>query len=426
MPPKKSVRSQTRRKNQTRDGTNKRRQPATQQQRNQNERRPIAAHDPETEAERRNEGIPQEAIENESGDSNVVPPVNIAEVMVRQTQLLEVISREQQSNHGNSSRMTEFMKLRPPVYDSADDDPLAADDWLKTITKKLDLVAVSDQEKVMLSTHQLIGAAGEWWDNYKETITELDDITWDGFQRAFREYHIPEGVMDIKADEFRTLKQESMTVNEYIRKFMKLARYAPDEVNTDQKKQNRFKKGLNHTLRILLAAHIYPDFNTLMNQAIILEGALIDQEKDEGHKSLPYEPKGKNEQESPQQRDPRNQKATQYHTPGARQQQSTQPYGNQSTTGQSRGNPHVPRPSNKVRACYHCKEPGHMIASCPYYKQGPLIPASARANNTVSSMGQGTSQTSKKRRRNRSFGQERISHDRFVAEYPGAATEDKE
>ena len=62
-----------------------------------------------------------------------------------------------------------------------------------------------------------------------------------------------------------------MIVNQYIQKFMKLARYAPDDVNTDKKKQRCFRKGLNAALREQIITHIYPDFNTLMNRTILLE-----------------------------------------------------------------------------------------------------------------------------------------------------------
>ena len=43
---------------------------------------------------------------------------------------------------------------------------------------------------------------------------------------------------------------------------MELARYAPEEVDDDEKKQDMFKKGLNPELRTLLTPQIYPDFNT--------------------------------------------------------------------------------------------------------------------------------------------------------------------
>ena len=67
---------------------------------------------------------------------------------------------------------------------------------------------------------------------------------------------------------------------------MKLARYAPEEVNDDEKKQDMFKKGLNPKLRTLLTPQIYPDFNTLMNKAILTERAKIEERKDNKRKFL--------------------------------------------------------------------------------------------------------------------------------------------
>ena len=92
--------------------------------------------------------------------------------------------------------------------------------------------------------------------------------------------------MKRKADEFRALQQGSMTVEEYTHQFMELARYAPEEVNDDEKKQDMFKKGLNPELRTLLTPQIYPDFNTLMNKAILTERAKVDERKDNKHKFL--------------------------------------------------------------------------------------------------------------------------------------------
>ena len=51
-----------------------------------------------------------------------------------------------------------------------------------------------------------------------------------------------------------------MSVEEYTHQFMELARYAPEEVNDDEKKQDMFKKVLNPELRTLLTPQIYPDF----------------------------------------------------------------------------------------------------------------------------------------------------------------------
>ena len=77
--------------------------------------------------------------------------------------------------------------------------------------------------------------------------------------------------MKRKADEFRELQQRNKSVEEYTHQFMELARYAPEEVDHDEKKQVMFKKRMSLELRTLLTPQIYPDFNTLMNVAIITE-----------------------------------------------------------------------------------------------------------------------------------------------------------
>jgi len=127
------------------------------------------------------------------------------------------------------------------------------------------------KKKVILATHQLVGATGEWWENYQDAVNEPEAITWQEFMEEFREYHIPEGIMEIKAEEFRSLRQGPMTVNQYIMKFMKLAQYASEDVNSDKKKQRSFRRGLNASLREQMVTHIYLDFNTLINRTILLE-----------------------------------------------------------------------------------------------------------------------------------------------------------
>ena len=68
--------------------------------------------------------------------------------------------------------------------------------------------------------------------------------TWNEFKAAFREAHIPDGVMVIKQQQFLALKQGKKTVTEYLHKFNSLARYAPDDVSTDAYRQSHFINGL--------------------------------------------------------------------------------------------------------------------------------------------------------------------------------------
>jgi hypothetical protein len=148
-----------------------------------------------------------------------------------------------------------------------------------------------------LATHQLVGATGEWWENYQDAVDEPEAITWEEFKESFRNYHIPEGVMEMKVEEFRSLKQGAMTVNQYIRKFMKLSRYAPEDVDTDKKKRICFRRGLNSQLRIQVVGHTYPDFNTMMNQTLLIEAEHL---KAEGERKRKFNKMSARQQERTQ------------------------------------------------------------------------------------------------------------------------------
>ena len=71
---------------------------------------------------------------------------------------------------------------------------------------------------------------------------KVPTITWQEFRENFRSYHIPEGLIELKQEEFRALKQGSMSVAEYHDKFAQLSRYAPNEVADDANKQHRFSR----------------------------------------------------------------------------------------------------------------------------------------------------------------------------------------
>jgi hypothetical protein len=78
-------------------------------------------------------------------------------------------------------------------------------------------------------------------------------------------------VKKLKQKEFLTLKQDNMTVSEYLDEFTHLSRYAPDEVNTYAKRQERFLDGLIGPLNYHLQSHPFLNFQMLLNKAIGLE-----------------------------------------------------------------------------------------------------------------------------------------------------------
>ena len=128
----------------------------------------------------------------------------------------------------------------------------------------------NDREKVLYGPRQLRGAAQSWWESYLATHANPEAITWEEFRDNFRCYHVPEGLM-IARKEFIALKQGPLSVSEYRDKFLQLSRYAPEDVNTDAKRQYRFLRGLVDPLHYQLMNHTFPTFQHLIDRAIMIE-----------------------------------------------------------------------------------------------------------------------------------------------------------
>jgi hypothetical protein len=53
-------------------------------------------------------------------------------------------------------RLGEFWRTKPPTFSQAM-EPMDADDWLKSVEEKLQVVQCDNHKKVLLASHQLSG-----------------------------------------------------------------------------------------------------------------------------------------------------------------------------------------------------------------------------------------------------------------------------
>jgi hypothetical protein len=88
---------------------------------------------------------------------------------------------------------------------------------------------------------------------------------------AFRSHHVPQGVIRFKKKELQDLKQGLMMVSEYVTRFTQLSRYAPNDVDTDEKKQECFLNGLEDGLAYALEGQDFENFQTMVDKALVLE-----------------------------------------------------------------------------------------------------------------------------------------------------------
>ena len=112
------------------------------------------------------------------------------------------------NQNGHHSKLSYFQRTKPPGFSQVI-DPLDADDWLRTIERKLEIACTKEYDKVLFATHYLEGAAAIWWENAKAMWPADEEITWAKFKDQFWKYHIPTGIMKVKQREFLALLEGS-------------------------------------------------------------------------------------------------------------------------------------------------------------------------------------------------------------------------
>jgi hypothetical protein len=164
-----------------------------------------------------------------------------------------------------------------------------------------------------------------------------------------------------------------MSVTEYLYKFTELSRYAPEDVNNDEKKQEAFLGGLNSEIKTLVEVTTHNDFNTMVNRTITIERnrkAELNDRKRRFENRKPQQLEKFQRTQFPTHSIQRSQSASYFKThPGSFQKPSqlapTAKTQNTFKTQQSARRSQVSNP----RSCFHCHETGHFIANCPYKNQ---------------------------------------------------------
>ncbi|KAK1642304.1 hypothetical protein QYE76_060109 [Lolium multiflorum] len=144
-------------------------------------------------------------------------------------------------NEGKGVTLSDFQNARPLPFTSAP-EPMDAEDWLMDTERKLKTVGCNDEEKIRYTTYLLSGPAASWWENLVAVHPPDKVFTWEEFKKKFREAHVPDSVVELKKREFDELRQNTAPIMQYVRDFNRLSRYAPEDVDTEEKRKKRFMK----------------------------------------------------------------------------------------------------------------------------------------------------------------------------------------
>jgi hypothetical protein len=108
-------------------------------------------------------------------------------------------------------------------------------------------------------------------------------VEWGEFKAAFRGHHIPAGIMDLKLN--LALTQGGHTVLQYAQAFNDLCQYAGYHADTDDKKRDRFRRGLSTKLSDRLNTVRANSYNELVNMAISQEDCITARQAEKKRKT---------------------------------------------------------------------------------------------------------------------------------------------
>ncbi|XP_070031931.1 uncharacterized protein [Nicotiana tomentosiformis] len=155
-------------------------------------------------------------------------------------------------------RLERFKKYHPPTYSG-----LATEDahgFLEKCHSILRTMGIVETSGVSFITFQILGAAYQWWEAYKEgSPANAASLTWAQLSEMFLRDFVPQTLRDAWSTEFEQLRQGTMTVSEYAISFKELSRHAPTLVSTVRERVCRFIEGLNYVIRFNIDQELEAD-----------------------------------------------------------------------------------------------------------------------------------------------------------------------
>ena len=176
---------------------------------------------------------------------------------------------------GGAINLQRFKAHHPPTL-TGGGDPMVVDYWFRQIERILWAMEItSDTTRITLASFQLEGESYIWWE-WVTTSRDMETMIWDDFRKLFMGKYFSASARHAKAQEFLELRQGTMTVLEYVARFIELARFGDDYVATGANKVRKFKDGLKLSIRGKIIGHNLQDMDSIVSTALIIEREIKD------------------------------------------------------------------------------------------------------------------------------------------------------
>ncbi|KAK2362674.1 hypothetical protein QL285_087716 [Trifolium repens] len=284
--------------------------------------------------------------------------------------------RDREILAARSRVLASFNQQAPPKF-NGEGGPETADLWLHAMERIFGAIHCPEGEKVVLATYQLLGGSEFWWRNTRLIMENAyEEINWENFKRRFLAKYFPETARERYGEEFLRLRQGSMNVEAYSKKFESLSRFfrffrdGIDEVYMCR----RFQDGLRYELQDAVVPLGIRQFQVLVEKCQEVEDMRNKRVNRQGGFSAggPSRSGGPNQSQNRGKQGSKPYDRPQYNKGQGRSvNQNSQNTGKQGCFKCGEVGHYANECRNQGHVCFNCKKPGHFARDCKAPKAGP-------------------------------------------------------
>ncbi|KAG5535161.1 hypothetical protein RHGRI_023069 [Rhododendron griersonianum] len=259
----------------------------------------------------------------------------------------DLLQRNQHETYDTAGDITKKIKMEVPDFEGKV-NPTLFHDWLASIEEYFDWYGMADDRRVRFAKMKLVGLAKIWWMGVEGDIRRLGQPpigTWQEMKAKLREKYMPSNYHEKLCEQLIELKQNNMSVAEYMQKFDELKMRSQVTEDSSQTLA-RFKAGLRPDIRRELLRQPLYSLEHAFQVALDMEEYLkYPIPKKFGSQVGETAAKGYND--------------TSRFRPSVSKQTSA-------NTADPKGKNHVAnKGGGKDNRCFKCGETGHMAYQCP-------------------------------------------------------------